>query len=166
MNRRILISLLCAGTVFLSTPSANADDWFDFHAIMRTLKKFFFPPPVHYSYDPRMIKAVEIAEKRAHPKMTWRCWGAVKDALLAADVISKRPKSPWAKQAGAELCEKYGFIKIPVRNPYDAPVGAVIVYGGLDAGHVELRSPSGFVSDFASRTPYPRPLIGVYLKPI
>ncbi|MGB8356120.1 MAG: hypothetical protein WCD79_19645 [Chthoniobacteraceae bacterium] len=166
MNRRFLLSLLCVGTVFLATPSAHADDWFDFQAVMRTLKKFFFPPPVHYNYDPHMIKAAEIAVKRAHPKMTWHCWGAVKDALLQADVITKRPKSPWAKQAGAELCENYGFIKVPIRNPYDAPVGSVIVYGGLDAGHVELRSSTGFVSDFTSQTPYPRPLIGVYLKPI
>jgi len=165
MNRRFLISFLCAGAMLFATPSANAADWFDFKAIMRTIKHFLFPPPPHYEYDHRMIRAAEIAEKRAHPKMTWRCWGAVKDALLEANVISKRPKSPWAKQAGDELCEKYGFTRIPVRNPYDAPVGAVIVYGGPDAGHVELRSSSGFVSDFVSRTPYPRPLIGVFVKP-
>ena len=46
------------------------------------------------------------------------------------------------------------------------PVGAVIVYGGADAGHVELRTASGFVSDFISPTPYPRPLIGIYVKEI
>jgi hypothetical protein len=42
----------------------------------------------------------------------------------------------------------------------------VIVYGGVDAGHVELRTASGFVSDFISPTPYPRPLIGIYVKEI
>jgi len=80
-------------------------------------------------------------------------------------VISKRPKTPWAKDAGSELCKKFGFIKLPVKNPYDAPVGAVVVYGGPDAGHVELRTKTGFASDFVSRTPYPRPLIGVFVKP-
>jgi hypothetical protein len=43
-------------------------------------------------------------------------------------------------------------------------VGAVIVYGGRDAGHVELRTPNGYVSDFVSPTPYPRPLVGIFVK--
>ena len=70
-----------------------------------------------------------------------------------------------ARQAGAELSSKYGFRKLATRNPYAAPVGAVIVYGGNDAGHVELRAENGFVSDFSSRTPYPRPVLGIYVKP-
>ena len=116
-------------------------------------------------YDPRMIRAAQIAKQRAKPRMTWHCWKYVKDALLAADVVKDRPTSAWAKQAGDELCMKYGFTKLNVRNPYAAPVGAVIVYGGPDAGHVELRTADGFVSDFVSRTPYPRPLVGVFVKP-
>ena len=116
-------------------------------------------------YDPRMIRAVQIAKQRAKPRMTWHCWKYVKDALLAANVVNDRPKSAWAKQAGDELCRQYGFKKLNVRNPYAAPVGAVIVYGGPDAGHVELRTADGFVSDFISRTAYPRPLVGVFVKP-
>ena len=118
-------------------------------------------------YDARMIRAAEIAAWRAGSATSprWHCWRSVKDALLEARVISSRPTSPWAKQAGEELCTKYGFTRIPVSNPILAPVGAVIVYGGRDAGHVELRTATGFVSDFISPTPYPRPLIGVYVKP-
>ncbi len=67
---------------------------------------------------------------------------------------------PWAKQAGDELCRRYGFTKLAVRNPMKAPVGAVLVYGGPDAGHVEIRTATGFVSDFVSPTPYPRPFLG------
>ena len=115
--------------------------------------------------DPRMIRAMEIARERAKPKMTWYCWKYVKDALLAAGLVNSRPTSPWAKEAGTELCEKYGFVKLKINDPRKAPVGAVVVYGGPDAGHVELRTPSGFVSDFVSATPYPRPLVGVYVKP-
>ena len=55
--------------------------------------------------------------------------------------------------------------KLSTKDPYAAPVGAVIVYGGRDAGHVELRTESGFASDFASRRPYPRPVLGIYVKP-
>ena len=116
--------------------------------------------------DPRMVLASEIASKHAFKKPTWRCWHFVKDALLSAGLVSRRPVSSWAKQAGDELCSTYGFKKLKLTNPLRAPVGAVIVYGGADAGHVELRAASGFVSDFTSPTPYPRPLIGIYVKEI
>ena len=45
----------------------------------------------------------------------------------------------------------YGFKKLPVSNPYEAPVGSVLVYGAKRAaGHVEIRTETGFVSDFRS----------------
>jgi hypothetical protein len=164
MNHRILISSFIAGIALLAAPAAHAEEaWYE--PLVRTLHGFFGHEPVQYQYDHRMVRAAEIAISRAHPRQTGNCWKYVKNALVDADVISKRPESPWAKQAGDELCDKFGFTKLPVSDPYDAPVGAVVVYGGTDAGHVELRSDSGFVSDFISRTPYPRPLIGVYVKP-
>ena len=43
-------------------------------------------------------------------------------------------------------------------------IAAVLVYGGNGAGHVELRTQQGFVSDFVSPIPSRRPLIGVYVK--
>jgi len=33
-----------------------------------------------------------------------------------------------------------------------------------EAGHVEIRTETGFVSDFRSKTPSHRPLIGVFAK--
>jgi hypothetical protein len=84
---------------------------------------------------------------------------------VAAQVVGSRPKSVYANRAGAELCQKYGFIKLPISDPYQAPVGAVVVYNGADGGHVEIRTENGFVSDFESRTAYPRPVVGVYVKP-
>jgi hypothetical protein len=39
----------------------------------------------------------------------------------------------------------------------------VLVYGASQAaGHVEIRTQNGFVSDFVSKTPSRRPLIGVF----
>jgi hypothetical protein len=125
----------------------------------------FGPASASGRYDARMIRAAEIARSRAHPKTTWYCWRYVKDALLASGVIASRPTSAWAKNAGEELCRRFGFRRLNITDPRRAPVGAVIVYGGADAGHVELRTPDGFVSDFISRTPYPRPLVGVFVKP-
>ena len=67
--------------------------------------------------------------------------------------------------AGKELVNNYGFKKLPVSDPYEAPVGAVLVYGAKSAaGHVEIRTEDGFVSDFRSKIPSRRPLIGVFAK--
>jgi hypothetical protein len=52
-----------------------------------------------------------------------------------------------------------------VSDPYQAPVGAVLVYDAKRAaGHVEIRTENGFVSDFRSKTPSRRPLLGVFAK--
>lgn len=115
-------------------------------------------------YDERMIEAAQIAELNAYKRSIRRCWRAVKNALLAANVLSSRPTSRYAKQAGEELEQKFGFKKIAVNDPFDAPVGAVLVYGGRGAGHVEIRTPDGFVSDVISSRPSRRPLIGVYVR--
>ena len=162
MKRFLLLSLIvcCAWAVPLQAAPEKQP------GLGGWLRELFGPRAESYRYDPQMIRAAEIAARRAGKatKPRWHCWRSVKDALLDAGVISSRPVSPWAKQAGDELCRRYGFTKLPVKDPLQAPVGAVIVYGGTDAGHVELRTASGFVSDFVSPTPYPRPLIGVYIK--
>lgn len=115
-------------------------------------------------YDNRMIKAAEIAAARARSRSSKFCWRYVKNALLAADVVDTRPDTVYAKQAAGELTQEYGFEKIREKNPYKAPLGAVLVYGGRGAGHVEIRTTKGFVSDFVSLKPSSRPLIGIYIK--
>ncbi len=115
-------------------------------------------------YDARMLRAVKLAQDRAHERTTWHCWAYVKNALLAAQVVHSRPTTLYARQAGEELERHFGFKKLPENDPRRAPVGAVVVYGGRDAGHVELRTERGFVSDFFSPTPYPRPVLGIYVK--
>ena len=112
-----------------------------------------------------MSDAIRIAEKSARSRSIKRCWRYVKRALQLANVIDCYPQTRLAKQAAVELPERYGFQQIPVKDPFDAPVGSVLVYGGSGAGHVEIRTEKGFVSDFSSREPSPRPLIGVFVKP-
>ena len=115
--------------------------------------------------DPKLMRAATIAEERAHAHSRRQCWHAVKEALLASGVISSRPKTEYAKQAGQELVNNYGFRKLPVNDPYQAPVGSVLVYNAnRAAGHVEIRTKDGFVSDFRSKTPSHRPLLGVFVK--
>jgi len=115
--------------------------------------------------DPKLRRAATIAEERAHAHSLKKCWQFVKEALVAAGVVKSRPQTPLAKQAGQELVKTYGFKKLPVSDPYQAPVGSVLVYGAKRAaGHVEIRTENGFVSDFRSKIPSRRPLLGVFAK--
>jgi len=129
------------------------------------LESILGPQASKLRYDSRMIRAAEIAAARAKKHSSMRCWHYVKDALVAADMVSTRPVTAYAKQAGAELTDNYQFKRIREIDPYKAPLGSVIVYGGKGAGHVEIRTSRGFVSDFVSERPSPRPLIGIYVKP-
>ncbi|MGI8891436.1 MAG: hypothetical protein ACR2G0_11720 [Chthoniobacterales bacterium] len=115
--------------------------------------------------DPKLARAATIAEERANAHSKMRCWRYVKQALLAAGAVNSYPQTELARQAGDELVNRYGFTRLPVRDPYQAPIGAVLVYGsGRAAGHVEIRTAHGFVSDFRTSTPSRRKLIGVYAK--
>jgi hypothetical protein len=117
------------------------------------------------SIDPKLRRAATIAEERARAHSLRKCWAFVKEALVAAGVVKSRPQTSLAKQAGQELVNNYGFKKLSVSNPYEAPVGSVLVYGAnRAAGHVEIRTETGFVSDFRSKIPSRRPLIGVFAK--
>ena len=115
--------------------------------------------------DPKLMRAATIAEERAHAHSRRQCWHYVKEALLASGVIRSRPTTVYAKQAGQELVNNFGFRKLAVSDPYQAPIGSVLVYNASRAaGHVEIRTKDGFVSDFRSKTPSHRPLLGVFVK--
>ena len=132
----------------------------------------YYPNQIVYPYakidrhiDGRLMQAATIAQERAHAHSRSRCWHYVKDALLASGVIDSRPKTELARDAASELVSNYGFKRLPVSDPFSAPVGSVLVYGSArSVGHVELRTRDGFVSDFRSKTPSRRPLLGVYAK--
>jgi hypothetical protein len=115
--------------------------------------------------DPKLLRAATIAEERAHAHSRMRCWRYVKEALLASGAVSSYPRTELARQAGDELVQSFGWTRLSLRDPYQAPVGAVLVYGkGRGAGHVEIRTPHGFTSDFRAPAPSRRPLIGIYAK--
>ena len=129
-------------------------------------KKLVYPTAkVDPRLNPKLMQAATIAQERAHAHSKSRCWHYVKEALVASGVIDGRPKTALAKQAGDELVRDYGFKKLPIRDPFAAPIGSVLVYNARGAaGHVEIRTKTGFVSDFRSQTPSKRPLIGIYAK--
>jgi hypothetical protein len=89
------------------------------------------------SVDPKLRQAASIAEERAHAHSREQCWHYVKEALVASGAVNSYPKTEYAKEAATELVSTYGFKKLPVRDPYKAPVGSVLVYGASKgAGHV------------------------------
>ena len=169
MGKLRLTFLLSLAILASALPAIARDSLFDAataqHLDTSSSIHLFGPKAGNFKYDKRMIAAAELAQQRAHAHSLSSCWRYVKNALVAANVLTSRPTTAYAKQAGQELTSKYGFKQIKVSDPYKAPVGSVLVYGGHGAGHVEIRSRYGFVSDFSSATPSHRPLIGVYVKP-
>ncbi len=132
----------------------------------------YYPNQIVYPFakidrhiDGKLMQAATIAQERAHAHSRSMCWHYVKEALLASGVIDSRPKSELAKDAAQDLVSNYGFKRLSMSDPFAAPVGSVLVYGAnRAAGHVEIRTRDGFVSDFNSKTPSHRPLLGVYAK--
>jgi hypothetical protein len=136
----------------------------------RIVRRYWKTPIVHpFAHvdpriDPKLMRAATIAEERANARSHFRCWHYVKEALVAAGVIKSYPKTAYAADAGQELVRAYGFRKLPVGDPYAAPVGAVLVYGNRYRGHVEIRTRNGFVSDYHSKNRCFYPLVAVYGK--
>jgi hypothetical protein len=114
--------------------------------------------------DPKLARAATFAQERANAESQAHCWHYVKHALVAAGVINSYPKTADAAQAGDELMRSYGFKRLPIHDPYAAPIGAVLVYGNRSHGHVEIRTKDGFVSDYHSKNRCFYPLIAVYGK--
>jgi len=129
-------------------------------------KKLQYPAAqIDRHMNPSLMKAATIAQERARAHSRSLCWRYVKEALVASGAVTSYPKTAYAKEAGLELVSTFGFKKLSVRDPFKAPVGSVLVYGASKAaGHVEIRTKDGFVSDFSSKTPSPRPLLGIYAK--
>lgn len=136
----------------------------------RIIRRYYWRQIVHPfakidpRIDPKLRRAASIAEERAHAKSKARCWHYVKEALLSAGAVSSYPKTAYAAEAGDELVRNYGFRKLPVRDPYKAPLGAVLVYGNKSRGHVEIRTKDGFVSDYHSKHACFYRLRAVYAK--
>ena len=183
VQRGWLLTFLCLGAFLAPTVALQAEGLarsssrFYYKAqggkvgSARIVRRYFVrkirpPARVDSRIDPRLRRAATIAEERSHARTKARCWRYVKEALLAAGAVSSYPKSTYACQAGDELVRDYGFKKLSIRDPYAAPLGAVIVYGkgARGAGHVELRTKTGFASDYHSKNRCFYPVIAVYGK--
>lgn len=165
--RRILVTggLMFVASAAFGEPSQSLFNKKDARPLAPKQWSLFGPKSSRYKYDSRMIQAAEKAAERARKHSTSRCWSYVKSALVDANLVASRPKTIYAKEAGIELEQEHGFRRLRIQDPFKAPLGSVLVYGGDGAGHVEFRTETGFVSDFFSLKPSKRPLIGVFVKP-
>ena len=134
------------------------------------IMRHYWTPVVHPDaavdsrLDPRLRRAATIAQERANARSRARCWQYVKEALVASGVISSYPKTNYASEAGDELVRSYGFKRLPVHDEFAAPIGSVLVFGHGSAGHVVIRTKSGFVSDYWTKNRCKYPLVAVYGK--
>ena len=137
---------------------------------VKIVRHYWIKPIVHPlakvdpRLDPKLAHAATLAQERAHAQSQSECWHYVKHALFSAGVVSSYPKTAYAAEAGDELMRSYGFKRLPIHDPYAAPVGAVLVYKNGSRGHVEIRTKDGFVSDYHSKYHCSYPLIAVYGK--
>ncbi|MEA3187771.1 MAG: hypothetical protein QOD99_1601, partial [Chthoniobacter sp.] len=133
--KNVILSLFVGlGLSYLTfAEPAKGDSLFDARSAKTPsvqLQEILGPKSAGIRYDKRMIHAAQLAAERAHKHSTSRCWSGVKDALFAANVVPSRPTTEFAKEAGVELQTKYGFTKLQITNPFEAPIGSVLVYGG------------------------------------
>lgn len=117
-----------------------------------------------YPWEEDRPQLYQVALRRALPHSINYCWRYVKQALLEGGYLHFYPQSGHAKEA-AEIFRRIGFDELPIHDPYAAPKNAIIVYGGEGSGHIEIRTPFGFVSDFATPNRSPRPVIGIFMPP-
>jgi hypothetical protein len=130
-NRIFLVfSILCLFSPAISMASDSLFDEQNSRRLDTTEVMAFGPKAGNFRYDKTMLNAARIAADRAHAHSQSTCWRYVKKALLAANTIDSYPKTVYAKQAGTELTGSYGFKKLAISDPYKAPLGSVLVYGG------------------------------------
>ena len=114
--------------------------------------------------NPTLVRAATIAQERANAKSHGLCWRYVKTALVASGAVKSYPTTAYGEEAGTELVNSYGFVRLSIQDPYAAPVGSVLVYRYGIHGHVEMRARDGFVSDYHSKNRCFYPLLAVYAK--
>ena len=182
MRRSLALAIFCGGGLTLSAAILHAEgleqstskfvyrDATGRVTAVKVIRHYWTKPIVHPfaktdpRLDPKLTRAATLAQERANAHSQAQCWHYVKHALFSAGVVSSYPKTALAAEAGDELMRSYGFRRLPIRDPYKAPIGAVLVYRDGSRGHVEIRTKDGFVSDYHSKYCCGYRLIAVYGK--
>lgn len=141
-----------------------------------------YPAVARYSTSKAVEKSINYGMRNKERRSKKLCYRYVKRAILGGDLVNDYLPGGKAVNAISDL-KRRGFINMMadpryknlIKNPNDAPKGAILVYKhGTDrnhAGHAEIKTDwgnrGGYVSDFfrpTSRPLYNRVLIGVMIK--
>jgi len=94
----------------------------------------------------------EIILKKEMTQPLKSCFRYVKAGLLQASWVDSYFNEESAKDAETHLLEA-NFRKTKITDPRLAPRGSVLVYGGGEHGHIEVRVQGGFLSDYLNPEP-------------
>lgn len=142
------------------------------------------PAPAHssgslaqYSNSPAVKTMIAHALRKSGLRTQKSCYRFVKSALYAGGLLPNNALNGLVPAGHAAIdLGRHGWTNLATRNPslltnpYSAPVGSILVYRDLAGGygHVEIRTPTGFVSDYRTPTsPYGRrfKIVGVMVPP-
>jgi len=90
----------------------------------------FGPKSANFKYDKRMIMAAQIAAERAHKHSTSRCWMYVKNASFRESGF--QPSDHRIRKQPAMNCSTNMVSEARDPDPFAAPLGSVLVYGGRE----------------------------------
>lgn len=141
-----------------------------------------FPNVLKYAASEGVENSIQYGIRNKEPRTKKLCYRYVKRALLGSGMVEDYLPGSKARHAVGDL-KRRGYINMMedprykdlIKNPQDAPKGAVLVYKNTKnkyhAGHAEIKtdwgSKGGYVSDFYRTTKQPlydRELIGVMIK--
>jgi len=129
--------------------------------------------------DPRLLVAAEWAVRRARPDSIGKCATYVREAFgLAGITVHVLPTKPGEGRLYGPQYESAGFVAVAqgvvqtrdsTADGYSPEVGDVAIFQGNaahGAGHVELYTQSGWVSDYKQYhfVPWPKNFAGVSYK--
>ncbi len=141
-----------------------------------------YPEVAKYSSSPEVEKSIRYGMRNKERRSKRLCYRYVKRSLLGGDLVDDYLPGGKAVHAVGDL-KRRGFINMMddprykdlIKNPSDAPKGAVLIYRhGTQrnhAGHIEIKTDwgknGGYVSDFYRDDDSPlynRVLVGVMIK--
>lgn len=184
---------LCATCAAEQNPESVRRNRADIEAVKKGMEQIpkAVPPDSKWSNYPAVAKYSASKDVEASIKYGMRnkerrskklCYRYVKRAALGGGLVDDYPPGRKAVNAVSDF-KRRGFINMMedpryknlIKNPQDAPKGAILVYRNtLDRkhpGHAEIKtdwgSDGGYVSDFYRKTSQPlrnRELIGVMIK--
>jgi hypothetical protein len=166
---------------------ANATAFYAKTPLEEAIESYSNSMEVHSLIESAKNRISNNGKRSLRKTSTGFCFRYVKKALIDAGLVNDRSGKPYylpgaSPQLAGPTFKKQGFTNLletpyarQIKSAYDAPVGAILIYGGGKWGHAEIRTADGFISDYFNprartgdkalgKSGKNRKLIGVYIK--